>query len=185
MTTKNLYHRRLVDASNSKACWICYKPSATVLITPQSDDWFHICPSHLTDRNFATAKDAEDLAKKQREQELEAEIEKVKKEYAERQQKKLEKRKDKDAKKDKDKDKKADEKAQDEQDEKEQQEKLAELKDKSQVEKPTIEGPRIFELSKNFFNMRLQKKRDVEIARRDRARLMNPNTFPSAPTGKP
>ena len=29
---KNLYHRRLVAETSAKACWICYKPTSTVLI---------------------------------------------------------------------------------------------------------------------------------------------------------
>lgn len=182
MAAKNLYHRRLVDQSHAKSCWICYKLSAVVLITPDNDDWFHICPSHLTDRNFATAKDAEHLQKKKREQDLEAEIEAVKKEYAEKQQKRLEKRKSKDAKKDQS---KTEEKAQDEQDEKEKQEKLNALQKTKDAEQNANDGPRVFELHRKFFDMRMQKKRDAENAKRDRARLKNPNTFPSVPTGDP
>ena len=96
MASQNLYHRRLVAETSGKACWICYKPSSTVLITPESDDWFHICPGHLTDRKFAIPKDEEDLAKKKREADLEKEIEAIKKEYEEKQRKKADKRKDKD-----------------------------------------------------------------------------------------
>ena len=95
MASQNLYHRRLVAESSGKACWICYKPSSTVLITPASDDWFHICPGHLTDRKFAIPKDEEDLAKKKREEELEKEIEVLKKEFEEKVRKKAEKRKEK------------------------------------------------------------------------------------------
>lgn len=32
----NTYHLRLVAASSAKACWVCYKPSTSVLITPDN-----------------------------------------------------------------------------------------------------------------------------------------------------
>lgn len=182
--SQNLYHRRLVAESSGKACWICYKPSSTVLITPESDDWFHICPGHLTDRKFAIPKDEEDLAKKKRDEELEKEIEAVKKEFEEKKRKKAEKNKDKnkDAEKDK---KKEEQKKEDEKDEKEQEEKLKELEKKKEPAKAAVQGPRIFELQKNFYQMRLQKKRDAEVARRNRERLNAPGAFPSVPTGNP
>lgn len=185
MASQNLYHRRLVAEASGKACWICYKPSCTVLITPESDDWFHICPGHLTDRKFAIPKDEEDLAKKKREADLEKEIEAIKKEYEEKQRKKADKRKDKDKGKDAEKDKKKDEQKEDEKDEKEKEEKLKELEKKKEPEKAAIEGPRIFQLEKNFYQMRLQKKRDAEAARRNRDRMRAPGAFPSVPTGNP
>lgn len=178
MTTKNLYHRRLVDQASARACWICYKPSPVVLITPESDDWFHICASHLQDRNFAIPQDAEDPAKKKRDEEIQAEIEALKKEYDEKQRKKAEKRKSKDSK-----DKSS--KAEDDKAEKEKQDKIAELEKKREEEKATAVGPRIFELSKNFYQMRLQKKRDVQVAKTNRARLQDPSSFPSVPTSNP
>jgi hypothetical protein len=187
MASQNLYHRRKVAESSAKACWICYKASSTVLITPESDDWFHICAGHLTDRKFAIPKDGEDLAKKKREEELEKEIEAIKKEYEERLRKKAEKRKAKAKEKDKDaeKDKKKDEQKEDEKDEKEKEEKLKELETKKDPAKAAVEGPRIFELQKNFYQMRLQKKRDAELAKRTRDRLRAPGAFPSVPTGNP
>ena len=177
MASQNLYHRRLVAESSAKACWICYKASSTVLITPESDDWFHICAGHLTDRKFAIPKDEEDLAKKKREEELEKEVEALKKEYEEKLRKKAEKRKAKD--------KKKDEQKEDEKDAKEQEEKLKELEKKKDPAKAAVVGPRIFELQKNFYQMRLQKKRDAEIAKRSRDRLRAPGAFPSVPTGNP
>jgi hypothetical protein len=187
MASQNLYHRRKVAENSAKACWICYKASSTVLITPESDDWFHICAGHLTDRKFAIPKDGEDLAKKKREEELEKEIEAIKKEYEEKLRKKAEKRKAKDKAKDKDaeKDTKKDEQKEDEKDEKEKEDKLKELETKKDPAKAAVEGPRIFELQKNFYQMRLQKKRDAELAKRTRDRLRAPGAFPSVPTGNP
>jgi len=181
MASKNIYHRRLVADSGAKACWICYKPSSTVLITPENDDWFHICTGHLTDRKFAIPKDAEDLAEKKRKEELEKEIESVKKEYADKMKKKAEKRKEKDAKKD-DQDKKEAEK-EDEAEDEAKEAKLKALEEKKEPEKSKVEGPRVFELQKNFWQMRLQKKRDMEVAKRNRERLRNPTSFPSVPSG--
>jgi hypothetical protein len=156
------------------------------LITPESDDWFHICAGHLTDRKFAIPKDEEDLAKKKREEDLNKEVEALKKEYEEKLRKKAEKReaknKDKDAEKDK---KKEDEQKEDQKDAKEQEEKLKELEKQKDPAKAAVVGPRIFELQKNFYQMRLQKKRDAEIAKRNRDRLRAPGAFPSVPTGNP
>lgn len=183
MASKNLYHRRLVAESGAKACWICFKPSSTVLITPDQDDWFHVCPGHLQDRKFAIPKDEEDLAEKKRQAELDKEIEAVKKEFEEKMRKKLARRKQKEYEKEDKKDDKKDEKKDDEKDEQEKDAKLKELEKKKDPAKAVVEGPRIFELHKNFWQMRLQKKRDAEAAKRTRERLRNPTTFPSVPSG--
>lgn len=139
----------------------------------------------MTDRKFAIPKDEEDLAKKKREEELEKEIEVLKKEFEEKVRKKAEKRKEKEKEKKADKDEKKDEKKEDEKDEKEQEEKLKELEKKKDPAKATVEGPRVFELHKNFYQMRLQKKREAEIAKRNRDRLRAPGAFPSVPSGNP
>ncbi|GME83713.1 unnamed protein product [Ambrosiozyma monospora] len=49
---KNLYKKRKVQATQSKSCLICYKPTDTVLITLNSKDWFYVCDVHLSDSNF-------------------------------------------------------------------------------------------------------------------------------------
>jgi hypothetical protein len=185
MGYKNLYHRRLVAESGAKACWICYKPSSTVLITPENDDWFHICPGHLKDNKFAIAKDAEDLAEKKRKEELDKEIEAVKKEFEEKMRKKLARRKQKEYEKEGKKEEKKKEAKEDENDEKEKEEKLKELEEKKEPARAVVEGPRIFELHKNFYQMRIQKKRDAEMAKRNRERMRNPTLFPSAPSADP
>lgn len=182
MGSKNLYHRRLVAESGAKACWICYKPSSTVLVTPDQDDWFHVCPGHLKDLKFAVPKDEKELAEKKRQEELDKEIEAVKKEFEEKMRKKLARRKQKEYEKDEKKEeKKKKEKTEDEQDEKDKEEKLKELEKKKEPDKATLDGPRIFELHKNFYQMRLQKKRDTEVAKRNRDRLRAPGAFPAVP----
>jgi hypothetical protein len=36
MSLKNIWHHRKVADGSAKACWICYKPSTSVLITPDN-----------------------------------------------------------------------------------------------------------------------------------------------------
>ncbi|KAK4496292.1 hypothetical protein PRZ48_012272 [Zasmidium cellare] len=188
MASKNLYYRRLVAESGAKACWVCYRPSSTVLISDDSADWFYVCPGHLNDTKFAIPKDAEDNAKKQHDAAIEKEIEAVKKEFEEKMRKKLDRRKQKEYEKDggkgKEKEKEKEEK-EDDKDEQDKVEKLKELEKKKEPEKAKVEGNRIFELHKNFFTMRIQKKRDAEQAKRTRDRLRNPTSFPSVPSGEP
>ena len=184
--SKNVYTRRLVAEASAKACWICFKPSSTVLIN-EDQDFFYICPGHLTDPKFATAKDAEDLAKKKKDEEIEKEIEAVKKEFAEKMRKKMGRRRQKEF--EKDGKKPEDEKKKDEEEEKklekEQDEKLKELEKKKEPEKAKVEGPRIFELHKNFYQMRQQRKAQAAAAKRQQERMRQPNLFPSVPTELP
>ena len=43
----------------------------------------------------------------------------------------------------------------------------------------------ILSMYRNFYQMRLDKLRNAEIARRNRERLSNPANFPSPPSGNP
>lgn len=122
---------------------------------------------------------------------MEAEIKRVKLEFEEKQRKKKEK-KEKEEKKDKD--KKADEK----------EDKTSEEKVKSSYsmhQKPELmsiqkkpeeaatatpeEEPRVFALKKAFYQQRIDKKRNIDIAKRNRERLQNPNLFPQVPKDIP
>lgn len=190
MASKKLYHRRLVAESDAKACWICYRPSTTVLITPDKDDWFHVCAGHLKDRKFAIPQDEEDLEEKKRKEELDKEIEAVKKEYEEKIKKKLARRKEKDAEKDGKKESKKEQKKEDEEEEKAKDAKLKELEEKKDEPKKGSDGPRIFELHKDFQQMRMQKKREAdqkkreaEASRRNMETLKNAGGFPRVPSG--
>ncbi|KAF2117720.1 VPS4-associated protein 1 [Lophiotrema nucula] len=182
---QNVWHHRRVAESSAKACWICYKPSTSVLITPDNKDYFYICVAHLKDRGFCQP-DAEEVAAeaaRKKKEELDKEIEKVKKEYDEKQARKREKRKEKtkEKNKEKEKDTKKQEEDEDTKDEKEKEDKIKELsksKDESQTD-----GPRIYSLNKNFHQMRIDKLRNAEIAKRNMSRLKNPANFPSVPSG--
>ncbi|KAM3473743.1 hypothetical protein MY5147_004617 [Beauveria neobassiana] len=160
----NIYNHRKVAEASAKACDICYKMSTSVLITPDK-------------------KIDEEAAKAKREQELEAEKQKLKKEYEEKQRKKKEKeekdKKDK-GKDDKDKD---DEKKQDEKDKTDDKTDKKEEDDEASKE----EEPRTFELKTNsaFYQQRLQRKRQAEAAKRDKERVSKPGYFPSVPTEPP
>ncbi|GLI77631.1 hypothetical protein PoHVEF18_005922 [Penicillium ochrochloron] len=110
MSLTNVYHLRRVADTSAKACLICYKPSTSVMITPDNKDFFYVCPAHLQDRHFCSPiVDAESEAARLKEQQMAEEIEKVKKEYDEKQKRKKEREKqaNKDE-KDKEKDKKND-----------------------------------------------------------------------------
>ncbi|KAL8733349.1 MAG: hypothetical protein Q9166_002173 [cf. Caloplaca sp. 2 TL-2023] len=88
---QNVWHLRRVAEASAKPCHVCYKPTTSVLITPDQKVRKGKMPkSHLKDRGFCTpiVDEAEAAAKKKKE-DLDREIELIKAEYAE----KLKKRK--------------------------------------------------------------------------------------------
>ncbi|KAF2672649.1 DUF1742-domain-containing protein [Microthyrium microscopicum] len=195
----NKWHMRRVADTQAKACWICYKASSTVLITPDNKDFFYICPGHLTDRGFCTpdADEAASIAAKKQQEELEREKTKLIAEFAEKKrarekrQEERKKNKDKDKdKSDKDKDKeKTDDKKQQEKDDadekkdaEEEEKKLNELQQGGAVEE---EKARIYSLATTFYRQRVDRIRSAQQAKLTRERLSNPNTFPSVPKGPP
>ncbi|RFU81680.1 aaa-atpase vps4-associated 1 domain-containing [Trichoderma arundinaceum] len=185
----NIYTHRKVADSAAKACDICYKPSSSVLITPDKKDFFYICPVHLKDRYFCTPKVDEDAVKAKREKELAEEKDKLMKEYEEKQRKKKEKEKEKEKEKDKEKDKDKDkdggkdkDKDKEKKDSKDEDE---EKKDDGDETPKEEDEPRVFELKSSFYQQRLQRKRQAEAAKRDRERASQPNYFPSVPTEPP
>ncbi|KAH7011305.1 VPS4-associated protein 1 [Ilyonectria destructans] len=177
----NIYNHRRVAETASKACDVCYKPSASVLITPDNKDFFFVCPGHLKDHYFCTPKVDQDALKAKREKEVEEEKERLKKEYEEKQRKKKEKdsKKDKDKDGDKDKDKDKDDKKDDD--------KKDDTKEKEKEEKEATPEPepRVFELKSSFYQQRLMKKRQADAAKRDRERMSKPGYFPSVPRDDP
>lgn len=177
MAFQNIYTHRKVADTASKACDICYKPSTSVLVAPENKDFFYVCPAHLKDKGFCNpiVDEAAIAAKKKRA--LDAEVERVKKEFEEKQRKKKEReKKKKEKEKEKDKDKKDDE----------EEEEKTEEKNSAEVTVPEPdEEPRVFALQKTFYQNRLDKKRNAEIARRNRERLQNPNLFPQVPKDLP
>ncbi|KAF1928590.1 DUF1742-domain-containing protein [Didymella exigua CBS 183.55] len=181
---ENTWHHRKVAEDATKPCNICYKPTSSVLITPNNKDFFYVCIGHLSDRGFCQpdADEVKEMTERKKKEEMDREIEKVKKEYEEKQRIKKEKRKAKD--KDKDKETKSNEEEEDKKDEKAKDEKIKELTKSSDVG-ITESTARIYHLTKSFYQMRLDKLRNAEIAKRNRERLQNPASFPSVPKNLP
>ncbi|KAI6004025.1 VPS4-associated protein 1 [Pisolithus albus] len=91
MSLQNLYYKR--TAATAKACYVCYKPTTTVLATIDTTDFLYTCLVHLTDPGFATRLKDDDNDKKVG---VSAEeIVRVKQEWEEKQKKKREKEKGK------------------------------------------------------------------------------------------
>lgn len=119
--SNNYTHRKVADTA-AKACEICFKPSTSVLVTPENKvghqdlptffqslntikDFFYVCPAHLKDKGFCSPVIDEAAAAAKKKREMEAEVERVKQEFEEKQKKKKEKEKEKEKKgKDKEKD---------------------------------------------------------------------------------
>ncbi|KAJ5915097.1 hypothetical protein N7454_011209 [Penicillium verhagenii] len=188
MSLTNVYHLRRVADTSAKSCLICHKPSTSVLITPDNKDFFYVCPAHLQDRHFCSAiVDTESDMKRQREEAMAKEIEKVKQEYEEKQKRKKEKAKES-SKDDKDKEKeKGDSKDKDiadsdtkASDEKERDDKIDSIKNEGNETKAD-NGPRVFALHKTFYQMRIDRLRGIERAKKNQERMKNPSLFPSVP----
>lgn len=100
-----------------------YKEWAPPTFIP-NQDFFYVCIGHLADRGFCQpdAEEAAGIVERKKKEEMDREIEKVKKEYEEKQRLKKEKRKAKD--KDKDKETKTAEEEEDKNDEKAKDDKV-------------------------------------------------------------
>ncbi|KAI5863537.1 DUF1742-domain-containing protein [Durotheca rogersii] len=178
MSFPNIWHHRKVADTSAKACDICFKPSTSVLITPENKDFFYVCPGHLKDRGFCSPIIDHEAIAARKKKEMEEELEKVKKEYEERQRKKQEK--------------KEGEKGEGKEKGKDNEEKREDAKKPEKKDEPTPgdqdkaeEEPRIFALQKTFYQQRLDRKRQAEMAKRNRERLNTPNFFPSVPRDLP
>ncbi|KAL2125728.1 hypothetical protein VTJ04DRAFT_2093 [Mycothermus thermophilus] len=194
MSFPNVYTHRKVAETKAKSCDICYRLSSSVLITPDNKDWFYVCPAHLKDPGFCTPIIDQEAIKARKERELKEEIERVKKEYEEKQKKKKEKEQkgESDEKQDKDeksgKDEKGDKKSEDSSEKQQEAHKKSDSANDevaTSITKQEEEEPRVFELKSTFYQLRLNKKRQAEIAKRNRERLQDPNYFPSVPKNLP
>ncbi|KAJ4407806.1 hypothetical protein N0V82_009849 [Gnomoniopsis sp. IMI 355080] len=181
-TFPNIYTHRKVADTAAKACTICFKPSSSVLVTPEKQDFFYVCPSHLKEPGFCTPIIDQAAVEAKKKKELEEEVERVKKEYEEKQRKKKEKEEaDKSTDKDKDKEKNT-EKASEE---KTNETKKPPVADKTESIQKEDEEPRVFALHRSFYQNRLATKRQAEMDKRTRERMQNPTFFPSVPKGFP
>ncbi|KAJ2907161.1 hypothetical protein MKZ38_007676 [Zalerion maritima] len=174
-TFPNIYHHRKVADTSSKPC----------------EDFFYSCPGHLKDKGFCSPvvdKDAEAAKAAKKKKELDDEMAKVKEEYEAKQRQK----KEEEAKKEKDDENKGKDKDKDEPkgkggDKADDSKKKADKADeKSQTDKEEASAaPRVFALHRTFYQQRIEKKRQAEMAKRNRQRLQDPNFFPSVPKGRP
>ncbi|KAK0467930.1 VPS4-associated protein 1 [Desarmillaria tabescens] len=174
MSFTNLYYKR--TTGTPKACYICYKPTTTCLATINAVDFLYTCPTHLTDRGFASpiqeepAKPAVD----------ENEIAKVKEEWEEKQKRKAEREKEKEKEKEKaDKVKDKD----DDKDKKEKEKKSTPPKSphSSVSPPPTPAAHQRFALHRDIFAMRQTEHRRRRQAAQ--AKDLAPR-FPGAPRGE-
>ncbi|KAI0536030.1 VPS4-associated protein 1 [Xylaria digitata] len=186
MSLPNIWHHRKVADTSAKGCEICFKPSTSVLITPDKQDFFYVCPAHLKDRGFCSPIIDHDAIAAKKKKEMDEEVERLKREYEEKQRKKKEKEAEKEKDNDKQKDKKDSKEKEEDKGEKKEDSASGDKgksKDKSQAE--VEEEPRVFALQRVFHQRRLDRKRQAEMAKRNRERLNNPNFFPSVPKDLP
>ncbi|TGZ83984.1 DUF1742-domain-containing protein [Ascodesmis nigricans] len=166
----NYIHRRVAPAS-AKPCFICYRSSTSVLITPDNADWFYTCASHLEDRGFAAKNgpNKEDV-EKERKEKLEKEMERVKKEWEEKEKKKKMTKEDgKDEEGKRKKDEKRGETKQEKDKEKEKEGDKSKKDDAQGKEKEATKpsGPDSYTLHKKIFEMRLNRLRQQQQAKRN------------------
>lgn len=173
----NLYNKRRVAETAAKPCFVCYKPSPVVLVSDDAKpDFFYVCEIHLKDVKFAAPKTNVDAdALKKRQEQIDAEIEALKKRWAEREKKKN-KKDDKDDKDDKDKDN-------DDKTSKRSMDKLVE--EKAKVDSDIKKDPRTFTLNQDMFRLRIQKYKSMQQSKRTADMLKKPNLFPSVPKHSP
>ncbi|KAL9058549.1 MAG: hypothetical protein Q9162_001704 [Coniocarpon cinnabarinum] len=205
----NLYHRRLVAATNQKPCYICHKPSATVLITPDFRDFFYVCAGHLKDSGFATPQDvapsqsgensnsadSDEQKKKARDDELQKEIDKVVKEYQDRVKRRKERKKQKKKKEVKDDDDDFSSDGEGEAEAKDTKVKELEAQKSSpgatgegtrgkEGGPPAEEGPRVFILNRAVFDMRMRRIKEAQMAKRRQESMKSGTFWPTVPTGE-
>lgn len=183
MSFPNIWNHRKVADTSAKACEVCFKPSTSVLVTPENKDFFYVCLSHLKDRGFCSPIIDQEAVAAKKKKEMDDELERVKNEYEEKQRKK----KEKDSKKGEESEKSKDDEKKDTKETDKKDETNSKSKDKAEDKTPSTpeEEPRVFSLQKTFYQQRLDRKRQAEMAKRNRERLGNPNFFPSVPKDLP
>ncbi|TFK56133.1 DUF1742-domain-containing protein [Heliocybe sulcata] len=163
MSFTNLYYKR--TAGTPKACWICYKPTTTVLATANTTDFIYACDGHLKDPGFASpvgeTNDGVDAGGAKKMGLSPEEIAKVKEEWEERQKKKKEKEKAKEKEKELEKGK-----GEDKDDQQDKKESPPSVKPKSPVSSASSPAPtspsqthQRFTLHRDIFGMRLAEHR--------------------------
>ncbi|ODQ65603.1 DUF1742-domain-containing protein [Nadsonia fulvescens var. elongata DSM 6958] len=192
---KNLYHLRKVAESSAKACFVCYKPSSTVLVASDGkSDFFYVCQSHLADPSFAQVPDKPAKPPQTVDKEaLDKEIEILKKRWAEKQTKN-------DNSNEKDEKETTKDEKEKTKDDKEpsfiskifngsaKSDKIDRSASPSNPSTPasdvTVPAKRVFVLNKDIFALRVQTHRSAKRVKQHQQMLAKPNLFPSVPTTK-
>ncbi|THV05426.1 DUF1742-domain-containing protein [Dendrothele bispora CBS 962.96] len=183
MSFTNLYYKRATGTA--KPCYICFKPTTTVLATINTVDFLYTCDTHLSDRGFASpvGEDGDGAGGVKKIGLSAEEISKVKEEWEERQKKKAEKEKAKEEEKEKEKDNKEGESKEDKEVKSKNKEKSTALPGSlpspgtATPPKPTHER---YTLHRDFFAMRLAEHRKRRQAAE--AKEIAPR-FPGVPKG--
>lgn len=159
---RNRYIKRTVDGSDARACFICYKPTISVLTneTPNTD-FFFICDTHLSDPGFARLDPEYELQEKKRKEE-QAEIDQLKADWEARKANQVNKEKV----------------------EEKNSEKTPQAQPPSSTTPPPSSRP-TYELNKGIFKLRLNAKRQKVQEKKTKSLLEMPGLFPSAPKHKP
>ncbi|SJL01505.1 uncharacterized protein ARMOST_04827 [Armillaria ostoyae] len=173
MSFTNLYYKR--TTGTPKACFVCYKPTTTCLATINAVDFLYTCPTHLTDRGFASSIQEEPAKPALGDDE----IAKVKEEWEEKRKKKAEREKEKEKEKDKE------DKEKDKDDDKDKKEKKSTSKSShSSVSPPSTPksspAHERYALHRDIFAMRQTEHRRRRQAAQ--AKDLAPR-FPGAPRG--
>ncbi|KAG5651707.1 hypothetical protein H0H81_007712 [Sphagnurus paluster] len=182
MSFSNVYYKR--TAGTPKACFVCYKPTTTVLATIDTRDFLYTCPGHLADRGFASILGvAEGSGGGKKMGVTDGEIARVKEEWEEKQRKKKEKEnekeKDKDQEKEKDKNMDKDKEDGDNKDKREDTKSPKMLGSISTPQTPPTTHER-YALHRDFFAMRQAEHRKRRQAAQ--AKDLAPR-LPGAPRG--
>lgn len=173
-----------------KACYVCHKPTTTVLATINTVDFLYSCDSHLSDPGFAsqvgTSNDGVGAGAAQKMGLSPEEIAKVKAEWEERQKKKTEKAKEKEKDKDTDKDKDKDAKDTDDKGKEKETKKVpGSLSPPSTTPTPPTPTHQRYTLHRDMFALRLaehRRRRQTVQAKELAPRLPGaPMTMPKLP----
>lgn len=181
MSFTNLYYKR--TTGTPKACYICYKPTTTVLATINTTDFIYTCDTHLTDSGFASpVGENSDGVEGTRKMGLSPEeIAKVKQEWEDQQKRKKEKEA---AKKEENDDKektKADKEKGEGGESKDSDKKVSKVPPASSISPPPpIPTHQRFTLHRDMFALRLSEHRKRRQAAQ--AKLLAPR-LPGAPSG--
>lgn len=166
---RNNYIQRKVAPDSERACFLCHRPTTSVLVNEDPDsDYFYACSVHLADRGFALQDEANRKQIEEQQQRL-TEYEDLRSKWEANKSKPA-----KDDKKNKDDKNNKDELEKEKEIEKEAPQPLKEARIRS-----------LYHLNRGVFNLRLQSHRQIAKQVKTQQLLATPDIFPAVPTHKP